>query len=268
MSTCLPALLVEHPLISGYPWLIKHGPLLMAIVRTSPTQMGGREYFSRAALEKHWGEDHWSFQSGSLLPALGAARRDQSALVGLLWSAGVRCVAAGSQGSRITGQRHIGTGPPRPPRPPGCGDCRVRVLARLAPVLDGVRLSLHVLAAAAIWIGGLITVAGLVPTARRLGEGAPREVARAFSRLSWRAYAVLLATGISNVVEGTSWNTKQPLVTNAGALLEAGELVQLQQRSTRGVFTPRPNGLFAEGQALWVNRLASSAQLRRYLART
>ncbi len=72
------------------------------------------------------------------------------------------------------------------------------VLSQLAPAVDGIRLSLHVIAAA-VWVGGQFTVAGLVPTASRLGADAPKQVARAFSRLSWPAYAVLLATGIWNV---------------------------------------------------------------------
>jgi putative copper export protein len=70
--------------------------------------------------------------------------------------------------------------------------------AELAPAIDGIRLSLHVLAAS-VWVGGQITVAGLLPTARQLGADAPRRVARAFSSLSWPAYAVLVATGIWNV---------------------------------------------------------------------
>lgn len=70
--------------------------------------------------------------------------------------------------------------------------------AQLAPAVAGIRLTLHVLAAA-VWVGGQITVAGLVPTARGLGQDAPRQVARAFARLSWPAYAVLVATGIWNV---------------------------------------------------------------------
>lgn len=72
-------------------------------------------------------------------------------------------------------------------------------MGELAPALDGVRLSLHVLAAA-VWVGGQITVAGLVPTARSLGDDAPRQVARAFSRLSWPAFGVLVATGIWNLL--------------------------------------------------------------------
>jgi putative copper export protein len=72
------------------------------------------------------------------------------------------------------------------------------VVAQLTPAVDGVRLTLHVLAAA-VWVGGQITLAALVPTARALGEDAPRRMARAFSRISWPAYAVLVATGVWNV---------------------------------------------------------------------
>jgi putative copper export protein len=84
------------------------------------------------------------------------------------------------------------------------------VYAQVAPAIDGIRLSLHVLAAS-VWVGGQITVAGLVPTARQLGQDAPRRVARAFSRLSWPAYAVLLATGVWNVAavhagQAHAWN--------------------------------------------------------------
>ena len=70
--------------------------------------------------------------------------------------------------------------------------------ASLAPAADGIRLTLHVLAAA-VWVGGQITVAGLVPTARSLAEDAPKKVARAFARISWPAYAVLIITGIWNM---------------------------------------------------------------------
>jgi putative copper export protein len=68
----------------------------------------------------------------------------------------------------------------------------------LAPALDTLRLSLHVLAAA-VWVGGLITMAGLVPSARTLGEGAPRTLARAFARMQWPAFGVVVLTGFWNV---------------------------------------------------------------------
>ncbi len=67
------------------------------------------------------------------------------------------------------------------------------------PTLEtGVRLTLHVFAAA-IFVGGQFTLAGLVPSIRGLGEGATKVVARAFGRLQWPAYALLIATGFWNV---------------------------------------------------------------------
>jgi putative copper export protein len=66
-----------------------------------------------------------------------------------------------------------------------------------------VRISLHVLAAA-VWVGGQFVLAGLLPTLRSLASDAPTRVARAFARLSWPAFAVLLATGIWNDVAESS----------------------------------------------------------------
>ena len=64
--------------------------------------------------------------------------------------------------------------------------------------LDTVRLTLHVLAAT-VWVGGQIVMTGLVGPARGLGADAPKTLARAFARLAWPAYVVLLATGVWNV---------------------------------------------------------------------
>lgn len=66
--------------------------------------------------------------------------------------------------------------------------------------VDTLRLSLHVLAAT-VWVGGQLTLAGLVPGLRELGEDLPRTVARRFNRIAWPAFAVLVATGIWNLVE-------------------------------------------------------------------
>jgi putative copper export protein len=68
----------------------------------------------------------------------------------------------------------------------------------LAPALDTVRLTLHVLAAT-VWVGGQIVMMGLVGPARGLGADAPTTLARAFARLAWPAYALLVVTGIWNV---------------------------------------------------------------------
>jgi putative copper export protein len=62
-----------------------------------------------------------------------------------------------------------------------------------------VRLFLHVLAAT-VWVGGQVTLAGLVPVVRKLGPEATRAVARQFDRIAWPAFAVLVATGIWNLL--------------------------------------------------------------------
>lgn len=64
---------------------------------------------------------------------------------------------------------------------------------------DAVRVFLHVLAAT-IWVGGQLTLAGLVPGLRALSPDAPRAVARRFNRIAWPAFGVLVATGIWNVL--------------------------------------------------------------------
>jgi putative copper export protein len=64
---------------------------------------------------------------------------------------------------------------------------------------DTVRLFLHVLGAT-IWVGGQLTLAALVPVLRRLGAEVPRAAARAFNLVAWPAFAVLLLTGVWNVI--------------------------------------------------------------------
>jgi putative copper export protein len=65
---------------------------------------------------------------------------------------------------------------------------------------DTIRLFLHVLAAS-VWVGGQLTLAGLVPTVRALDAGAPRLVARRFNVIAWPAFAVLLVTGVWNLLD-------------------------------------------------------------------
>lgn len=66
--------------------------------------------------------------------------------------------------------------------------------------VDTVRLFLHVLAAT-VWVGGQVTLAGLVPGLRSLSPDAPRAVARRFGRIAWPAYGLLLLTGVWNLLE-------------------------------------------------------------------
>jgi putative copper export protein len=125
----------------------------------------------------------------------------------------------------------------------------------LAPTLITIRLTLHVLAAT-VWVGGQIVMTGLVGPARGLGPDAPKTLARAFARLAWPAYAVLVVTGIWNISAvgygsmDTAW--KAVLMAKIAVVVLAGLGVLLHQRAT----TKR-------GLALWgsVGGLASVAAL-------
>lgn len=108
-------------------------------------------------------------------------------------------------------------------------------LSGLAPALTAVRLGLHVLAAA-VWVGGQVVMAGLVPTARRLESGATAALARAFAWLSWPAFAVVVVTGIWNVStfhfshQTTAW--KAVLGAKIAVVAVAGLAAFLHGRAT------------------------------------
>ena len=73
--------------------------------------------------------------------------------------------------------------------------------ATLLPITaDTVRIFLHVIAAT-VWVGGQLTLAGLVPVLRGLDPTAPKAVARQFNRIAWPAFGVLVLTGVWNLVE-------------------------------------------------------------------
>ena len=75
----------------------------------------------------------------------------------------------------------------------------------LASASDTVRLSLHVLAAT-IWVGGQLVLAALVPTLRSAGTDVPRIAARAYNRIAWPAFAVLIITGVWNIQAESDWH--------------------------------------------------------------
>jgi len=68
----------------------------------------------------------------------------------------------------------------------------------LSITTDDVRLFLHVLAAT-IWVGGQLTLAGLLPALRKAGADVPAAVARQFNKIAWPAFGVLLITGMWNI---------------------------------------------------------------------
>ncbi|HWL44593.1 MAG TPA: hypothetical protein VNQ73_16755 [Ilumatobacter sp.] len=89
----------------------------------------------------------------------------------------------------------------------------------LAPNWNMIRLFLHVLAAT-VWVGGQVVLAGLVPAFRRRGlDMAPRIAARAYARLAWPAFGVLLITGV--------WNLAAVDVTDTTSAYQQTLLVKL-----------------------------------------
>jgi putative copper export protein len=62
-----------------------------------------------------------------------------------------------------------------------------------------VLVTLHVLGAT-VWVGGQLMLAGLVPVLRRAAPEAVPLVARTYARLAWTAFALLVVTGVLNVV--------------------------------------------------------------------
>jgi putative copper export protein len=72
-------------------------------------------------------------------------------------------------------------------------------------VAELTRLSLHV-AAATVWLGGQLVLAALVPALRAADKDAPGVAARAYARIAWPAFGVLVLTGIWN-----AWAIRQEL---------------------------------------------------------
>ncbi|MEZ5372114.1 MAG: hypothetical protein R2704_05165 [Microthrixaceae bacterium] len=69
----------------------------------------------------------------------------------------------------------------------------------MLPALDVLRLFLHV-SSATIWLGGLVVLTGLAPTLRSIDSEAPSKVTGSFARFAWPAYALLVVTGIWNIL--------------------------------------------------------------------
>jgi len=98
---------------------------------------------------------------------------------------------------------------------------------------DTIRLFLHVLAAT-VWVGGQLTLAVLVPLLRRLGAEIPRAAARRFSQVAWPAFAVLILTGIWNVIAVRSQITgsyEATLIVKLAVVAVSGVTAALHSRA-------------------------------------
>jgi len=61
-----------------------------------------------------------------------------------------------------------------------------------------IRLFLHVLGAT-VWVGGQLSLGAIVPALRPYGVEPLRAAARAFQRVAWAAYLLLIVTGVWNL---------------------------------------------------------------------
>jgi putative copper export protein len=65
----------------------------------------------------------------------------------------------------------------------------------ISPTLESFRIFLHILAVA-VWVGGQIVLAGLVPAIRTSAPEVLPKVAQAFARVAWPAMIVIVFTGM------------------------------------------------------------------------
>ena len=66
--------------------------------------------------------------------------------------------------------------------------------------LDTIRVFLHLLGAA-VWLGGQIVVAALVPALRRISPEATRAAAQRFAQVAWPFFALAVLSGLWNLLE-------------------------------------------------------------------
>jgi putative copper export protein len=100
---------------------------------------------------------------------------------------------------------------------------------------ETIRLFLHVLGAT-VWVGGQITLAGLVPALRPLGPEATKAAARRFNRVAWPAFALLVVTGIWNIAAekptfGTAYTTTLMVKIAVVAASAVTALIHTQAKS-------------------------------------
>jgi len=98
---------------------------------------------------------------------------------------------------------------------------------------ETIRVTLHVLAAT-IWVGGQVLLGALVPVLRKEAPQATRPVARRFAVVAWWAFAVLLATGVWNVL--AEWHeldrgARTVLAVKLTAVVVSGGAALMHQRA-------------------------------------
>ncbi len=133
----------------------------------------------------------------------------------------------------------------------------------LSPTADTVRIFLHVLAAS-IWVGGQIVLAGLVPSLRRAFPESTKVAARAFARVAWPAFALVVVTGLWNLTEisvsGTSTAYQITLFVKISLAIVSGAAAAVHQvgRSRAALAVGGALGLLAALGAMFCGYLLST----------
>ncbi len=95
----------------------------------------------------------------------------------------------------------------------------------LSPTIDTVRLFIHVLAAS-IWVGGQIALAGIVPALRQNHPESTKTVARAFGKVAWASYVIVVISGIWSLIEvdvtNADWSYTATVMVHVFAAAAAG----------------------------------------------
>ncbi|MFM1751095.1 MAG: hypothetical protein RL119_57 [Actinomycetota bacterium] len=133
----------------------------------------------------------------------------------------------------------------------------------LEPTVTTLRLFLHVLAAS-IWVGGQIVLAGLVPSLRRHAPNSTKVAARAFNKVAWPAFVVLVVTGIWNLlaveVGDTTWEYQITVMLHILLTAIAGmsAAVHAVGRSTLALAVGGALGLLSSLGAMFVGLVLKS----------
>ncbi len=108
----------------------------------------------------------------------------------------------------------------------------------LSPTVDTIRLFVHVLAAS-VWVGGQIVLAGLVPSLRRTHPDAAKVAAKAFARVAWPAFVVVVITGLWNLgdigVADTTTSYQITLFVKIALAMASGAAAAVHQIGTSKV---------------------------------
>ncbi|MCB1256672.1 MAG: hypothetical protein KDB26_06185 [Microthrixaceae bacterium] len=106
--------------------------------------------------------------------------------------------------------------------------------------LFAIRRFIHVLAAS-IWVGGQLVMVGLIPMMRAKGGDIATAAGKAYNRLAWPAFAVLIASGIWNILSYsmqslniTILSVKLVLVFFSGVGAASHQIVAAHQEPFRG----------------------------------